>query len=91
MMRLTLTCNHMRDTLCMYNTATDAFECAPPVRVSLQRALNPSAPLLQGAASASPSPLNLSLFNDRSPLPPGPFPRPVFLDYILASGSSTSP
>jgi hypothetical protein len=81
----------MPHTTCMYNTATGAFECATSVRVTLHAAFNPSTPLLQGAASPSPSHLNFSLSNDRSPLPSGLFPLPVFLDYVLASGSSPLP
>jgi hypothetical protein len=75
----------------MYDTATGTFKCAPIVYVTIHPVQNPSIALLvEGLATHAPIFLNLSLSDNRSPLPLGPFSRPVFLDYFIASGGYPS-
>ena len=71
----------------MYDAISGTFKCAPIVHATIHPAHNPSiALLMQALISRTPVSLNLSLYNKRSPLPLGPFSRPIFLEYVIASG-----
>jgi hypothetical protein len=75
----------------MYNAATGIFECSPTVQVTLHSARNPHITQLQGSADFIPTTVNLSLSHNRSPLPLGPFAKPTFLHYMLATGAGPLP